>query len=52
MIGQTLIAVVFGILALSPWLEDDRGETPASQHISFIRDWEWLDAARRSWSSC
>ncbi|MDN5895146.1 MAG: phospho-N-acetylmuramoyl-pentapeptide-transferase [Nocardioides sp.] len=38
MIGQTLIAVVFGALALSPWLEDDRGTTPASQHISFIRD--------------
>jgi len=42
MIGQTLIAVVFGILALSPWLEDFRGYSPASQHISFIRDWEWL----------
>jgi phospho-N-acetylmuramoyl-pentapeptide-transferase len=40
MIGQTVIAVVFGILALSPWLEDDRGEMPASPHISFIRDWE------------
>ena len=25
MIGQTLIAVVFGVLALSPWLEDERG---------------------------
>jgi phospho-N-acetylmuramoyl-pentapeptide-transferase len=42
MIGQTLIAVVFGILALSPWLEDFRGYSPASVHISFIRDWEWL----------
>lgn len=40
MIGQTLIAIVFGALALSPWLEDDRGQTPASHHISFIRDWE------------
>ncbi len=40
MIGQTVIAVTFGALALSPWLEDKRGETPASQHISFIRDWE------------
>ena len=38
MIGQTLIAVTFGGLALSPWLEDDRGRTPASTHISFIRD--------------
>ena len=42
MIGQTLVAVVFGVLALSPWLEDDRGRTPASLHISFIRDFEWL----------
>jgi phospho-N-acetylmuramoyl-pentapeptide-transferase len=42
MIGQTVIAVVFGILALSTWLEDFRGYSPASQHISFIRDWEWL----------
>jgi len=40
MIGQTLIAVAFGILALSPWLEDDRGQTPASRHLSFIRDIE------------
>ena len=40
MIGQTVIAVAFGALALSPWLEDDRGKTPASHHISFIRDWE------------
>ncbi|QIX26362.1 phospho-N-acetylmuramoyl-pentapeptide-transferase [Nocardioides sp. JQ2195] len=37
-IGQTVIAVVFGVLALSPWLEDERGRTPASNHISFIRD--------------
>ncbi|KRF17398.1 phospho-N-acetylmuramoyl-pentapeptide-transferase [Nocardioides sp. Soil797] len=40
-IGQTVIAIAFGVLALSPWLEDDRGRTPASNHISFIRD---LDA--------
>ncbi len=38
MVGQTVIALVFGILALSPALEDDRGQTPASHHISFIRD--------------
>ncbi|MDN4163185.1 phospho-N-acetylmuramoyl-pentapeptide-transferase [Nocardioides abyssi] len=38
MVGQTVIALVFGFLALSPWLEDDRGRTPASDHISFIRD--------------
>ncbi|MDT0201254.1 phospho-N-acetylmuramoyl-pentapeptide-transferase [Nocardioides sp. AE5] len=42
MIGQTLIALVFGILALSPWLEDGRGQTPASQHLSFIRDTSWV----------
>jgi phospho-N-acetylmuramoyl-pentapeptide-transferase len=40
MIGQTVVAVVFGILALSPALEDDRGETPASHHLSFIRDFD------------
>ncbi len=44
MIGQTVIAVTFGVLALSPWLEDDRGRTPASMHLSFIRDFEWLTA--------
>src|SRR6476660_9567080 len=38
MVGQTVIGVVFGILALSPALADDRGKTPASTHISFIRD--------------
>ncbi|QBX54033.1 phospho-N-acetylmuramoyl-pentapeptide-transferase [Nocardioides seonyuensis] len=40
MIGQTLVAVVFGVLALSPVLEDERGWRPASHHISFIRDYE------------
>jgi phospho-N-acetylmuramoyl-pentapeptide-transferase len=40
MIGQTVVALTFGALALSPWLEDDRGQTPASRHISFIRDFE------------
>ncbi|MBA2952313.1 phospho-N-acetylmuramoyl-pentapeptide-transferase [Nocardioides sp. MAH-18] len=42
MIGQTLIAVVFGVLALSHWLEDGDGVTPASQKISFLRDIGWL----------
>src|SRR3546814_4364272 len=37
MIGQTAVALTFGILALSPCLEDDRGPTPSSQHLSFIR---------------
>ncbi|MBZ5733345.1 phospho-N-acetylmuramoyl-pentapeptide-transferase [Nocardioides sp. TRM66260-LWL] len=41
-IGQTLIALVFGGLALSPMLEDDRGQTPASHAISFTRDIAWL----------
>jgi phospho-N-acetylmuramoyl-pentapeptide-transferase len=40
MIGQTLVAVVFGFLALSPMLEDERGWRPASDHVSFIRDYE------------
>jgi phospho-N-acetylmuramoyl-pentapeptide-transferase len=42
MIGQTVIAVVFGGLALSPWLEDENGESPASSKISFLRDISWL----------
>jgi len=42
MIGLTVIAVTFGVLALLPALEDSRGERPASLHISFIRDFEWL----------
>ena len=40
MIGQTVVALVFGVLALSPALEDERGWRPASDHISFIRDYE------------
>ena len=36
MLGQTLVAVVFGVLALTR--PDDRGQTPASHSISFIRD--------------
>lgn len=39
MVGQTVIGVVFGVLALSSGLEDSRGKTPASDHISFIRDY-------------
>ena len=39
-IGQTLIAVVFAVLALSPALADDRGKTPASHNLSFIRDFD------------
>jgi phospho-N-acetylmuramoyl-pentapeptide-transferase len=42
MIGQTLVAIIFGVLALSPWLEDEDGTTPASQNISFLRDISWL----------
>jgi phospho-N-acetylmuramoyl-pentapeptide-transferase len=37
-IGQTFVALVFGFLALSPWFEDSRGQTPAGHAISFIRD--------------
>jgi phospho-N-acetylmuramoyl-pentapeptide-transferase len=39
MAGQTIVAVVFGLLALSPWFKDQHGVTPASQHLSFIRDY-------------
>ncbi len=36
MAGQTLVALVFAWLALN--LPDDRGQSPASQSISFLRD--------------
>ena len=42
MIGQTVVALVFGVLALWHELADDRGNTPASTHISFLRDIQWL----------
>jgi phospho-N-acetylmuramoyl-pentapeptide-transferase len=38
--GQTLVAVVFAVLTLTG--PDDRGETPASRHISFTRDFDDL----------
>jgi phospho-N-acetylmuramoyl-pentapeptide-transferase len=41
--GQTLVAVIFAILALQ--FPDDRGQTPASPFISFIRDINWLHLA-------
>jgi phospho-N-acetylmuramoyl-pentapeptide-transferase len=37
-IGQTVVAVIFGWLAVWPWLEDARGYTPAGRAISFIRE--------------
>ena len=40
--GQTLIGLVFGWLALSPWLEDENGRTPASEKVSFLREIDWL----------
>ncbi len=42
MVGQTVIAVSFGWLALSPWLADENGRTPASEKVSFLRDIDWL----------
>ncbi|MDR2975072.1 MAG: phospho-N-acetylmuramoyl-pentapeptide-transferase, partial [Propionibacteriaceae bacterium] len=41
---QVLVGVVFAVLAL--FFPDERGVTPASQYISFIRDisWAWLPA--------
>ncbi len=42
MIGQTVIALVFGALALAPWFEDEHGRTPASEKISFLREIDWL----------
>ncbi len=42
MAGQTVIALVFGGLALSPWLADENGRTPASHKLSFLRELDWL----------
>jgi phospho-N-acetylmuramoyl-pentapeptide-transferase len=38
--GQTVVAVVFAVLALQ--FPDERGQNPASPFISFIRDIQWL----------
>jgi phospho-N-acetylmuramoyl-pentapeptide-transferase len=38
--GQILIGAVFAILAIQ--FEDERGITPASQAVSFVRDTPWL----------
>ncbi len=40
MIGLTVVALTFGIVSLLPALEDEREQTPASRHLSFIRDFE------------
>ena len=42
LVGQGLVALVFGALALASWLEDDNGRTPASLKVSFLREIEWL----------
>lgn len=42
MIGQTVVALAFGVTALRAELADDRGNTPATTHISFLRDITWL----------
>ena len=41
--GQTVVAVAFAVLALQ--FEDERGQSPASPFISFIRDINWLHLA-------
>ncbi|MFT4265328.1 MAG: phospho-N-acetylmuramoyl-pentapeptide-transferase [Nocardioides sp.] len=40
-IGQTVVAVVFGVLALWSRFNDNRDRGPASHQISFLRDWGW-----------
>ncbi|MFF2039249.1 phospho-N-acetylmuramoyl-pentapeptide-transferase [Kitasatospora sp. NPDC058170] len=39
LVGQSAVALVFAILALQ--FSDSRGLTPASQHLSFVRDFGW-----------
>ena len=38
--GQSIVAIIFGLLALQ--FPDERGVTPASQSVSFLRDIELL----------
>jgi len=38
MVGQSLVAIVFGVLAIMPWLADSHGYRPASMHLSVVRD--------------
>ena len=40
MVGQTLVAVVFAILATTAFA-DERGVHPASHYLSTIHDWGW-----------
>ncbi|KRA37371.1 MULTISPECIES: phospho-N-acetylmuramoyl-pentapeptide-transferase [unclassified Nocardioides] len=42
MAGQTVVALVFGWLALSTWLEDENGRSPASDKVSFLRELDWF----------
>ncbi len=52
MIGQTVVAVVFGVLAhLADGWRTTTAARPASHHISFLRDIRRARPARRSWSS-
>ncbi|BCT75936.1 phospho-N-acetylmuramoyl-pentapeptide-transferase [Sinomonas cyclohexanicum] len=43
LIGQGLVGIIFAVLALQ--FPDGRDLTPASTHISFLRDIPWLDLA-------
>ena len=38
MVGQTLVAVGFGVVAIHPGMANDDGITPAADQLSFIRD--------------
>ncbi len=38
--GQSIVAIIFALLSLQ--FPDERGITPASEAISFLRDIEWL----------
>ncbi|MBJ7357906.1 phospho-N-acetylmuramoyl-pentapeptide-transferase [Nocardioides sp.] len=42
LVGQAVVGLTFAVLALAPWLEDDRGRSPASTKVSFLREIEWL----------
>ncbi|MFJ5231663.1 phospho-N-acetylmuramoyl-pentapeptide-transferase [Kitasatospora sp. NPDC088391] len=39
LLGQSFVALAFAVLALQ--FEDNRGLTPASDHLSFVQDFKW-----------
>ena len=52
MIGQTVVALVFGVLALSPWLEDEPRQHPGVDARLVPPGHRVARPADRAWRSC